>query len=121
MMGAPKALRRTRRHNPSLAADVARATEVMAEVAEDIFLFALMSGQTLPSRERVETSAKKVFMAHMLEAAGIHPDSHGRSADRVRAYVDLMTSHIQVAFQTKWAELVSRHVVSVHEGDSVMQ
>jgi hypothetical protein len=97
-----------RRESPRQVEEKLSALVDLAEnAAEQIYLFAVDSGQPLPDRERVEIAARNVvrdFLAPQVAQAV------GRGTDPVEAnaYADLVAAQAQLAFQTRWYELVER-------------
>ena len=93
-----------RRAEPTIADQLAVVTDSVEELASAIFMSAVANDVPMPSRASVETAVKG-FMMEFLEPAREQAIKSGRPAAEVEAYAEIVTSHAQVAFQTKWAEL----------------
>ena len=105
-MGLGRTWRR-RRKKPTIDQQLAAVTDSLEALANEIFLFALTTDQAMPPRSAVESAVKTVMM-DFLEPARQLAIQAGKPVGEVEAYADVVTSHAQVAFQNKWAELEQR-------------
>ncbi len=100
--------------------------EFVAEIeatAEYIFMFAITTGQPLPSKETIETRVKG-WMEGVLESSVQAGIAKGRSIIEMELSRQIVSDRAQVAFQNKWAEIAQRHAAAIsfdQSGAEVMQ
>ena len=106
MMRFPRAWRQKK--EPTIDHHLTVVTDSVEDLAGKIFEHVLVTGQPMPARFAIETGVKK-FMLEFLQPAREHAIQAGKPAAEVEAYADVVTSHAQVAFQTKWKQLEHLH------------
>ena len=117
-MSLARALRRhLRRDKEPIGRGLSDMVTHIQDVAQELFHLAILSGQAMPNRDQVEATAK-LLAEEALKPAVLASLQKGKPAGEVDAYRSLLGSHVQVAFQARWAELELRRAEHVLHGCS---